>query len=166
MNFNSVRSFPETISENGWVARSPTFELVGGRTLEASVGGLFSAALHSFVIFSVSSFYSMTRIICGQVYPKPAAFLPGLASACVDNTTGGLFNSPASVAVDIRKEMVEYITQRSETFVTESVILEGGPDVQASVHPYDIIADFFDDFASSKQNIFSRVSGWLRSERR
>ncbi|KAH7847443.1 hypothetical protein Vadar_026132 [Vaccinium darrowii] len=100
------------------------------------------------------------------VHKIAQVFLPGLASACVDNTTGGLFKSPASVAVDIRKEMVEYLTQRSETFVAESVILEGGPEAQVSVHPYDIISDFVDDFASTKRNIFSRVSGWLLSERR
>ncbi|XP_057485345.1 uncharacterized protein LOC130771692 [Actinidia eriantha] len=100
------------------------------------------------------------------VHKIAQAFLPGLASACVDNTTGGLFNSPASVAVDMRREMVEYLTQRSETFVAESVILEGGPEAEVSDHPYDIISDFVDDFGSSKRNIFSRVSGWLLSERR
>ncbi|GFZ03698.1 TRAF-like superfamily protein [Actinidia rufa] len=100
------------------------------------------------------------------VHKIAQAFLPGLASACVDNTTGGLFNSPASVAVDMRREMVEYLTLRSETFVAESVILEGGPKAEVSDHPYDIIADFVDDFGSSKRNIFSRVSGWLLSERR
>ncbi|CAA0842785.1 TRAF-like superfamily protein [Striga hermonthica] len=93
-------------------------------------------------------------------------FLPGLASACVDNTTGGLFRSPASVAVDIRREMVDYLTQRSENFVVESVVLEGGPNIDLPEDPYDIISDFIDDFASSKRNFFSRVSGWLLSERR
>ncbi|PSS07844.1 TNF receptor-associated factor like [Actinidia chinensis var. chinensis] len=100
------------------------------------------------------------------VHKIAQAFLPGLASACVDNTTGGLFNSPASVAVDMRREMVEYLTLRSETFVAESVILEGGPEAEVSDHPDDIISDFVDDFGSSKRNIFSRVSGWLLSERR
>ncbi|GFZ03689.1 TRAF-like superfamily protein [Actinidia rufa] len=100
------------------------------------------------------------------VHKIAQAFLPGLASACVDNTTGGLFNSPTSVAVDMRREMVEYLTLRSETFVAESVILEGGPEAEVSDHPYDMIADFVDDFGSSKRNIFSRVSGWLLSERR
>lgn len=100
------------------------------------------------------------------VHKIAQALLPGLASACVDNTTGGLFRSPASVAVDVRKEMVEYLTQRSESFVAESVILEGVPDTEVSDHPFDIISDFVDDFASSKRNFFSRVSGWLLSERR
>lgn len=100
------------------------------------------------------------------VHKIAQALLPGLASACVDNTTGGLFRSPASVAVDIRKEMVEYLTQRSESCVAESVILEDGPNTEVSDHPFDIISDFVDDFASSKRNLFSRVSGWLLSERR
>ncbi|GAV86132.1 zf-TRAF domain-containing protein [Cephalotus follicularis] len=93
-------------------------------------------------------------------------FLPGLATACVDNTTGDIFKTAASVAVDIRKEMVDYLTQRSESFVAESFILEGSPEGEASDHPYNILSDFVDDYASSKRNLFSRVSGWLLSEKR
>ncbi|XP_057956612.1 uncharacterized protein LOC131149855 isoform X2 [Malania oleifera] len=100
------------------------------------------------------------------VHKIAQVFLPGLATACVDNTTGDLFKTPASVAVDMRKEMVDYLTQRSETFVAESVLSEDGPDEEVSDHPYDIISDFVDDFASSKMNLFSRVSGWLLSESR
>ncbi|CAL0326674.1 unnamed protein product [Lupinus luteus] len=92
--------------------------------------------------------------------------LPGLGSACVDNTSGGLFKTPGSVADDLRKEMIDYVTQRSESFVAESVILEGGPDGEVSDHPFDIISNMVDDFVSLKRNFFSRVSGWLLSERR
>ncbi|KAJ7975948.1 TNF receptor-associated factor family protein [Quillaja saponaria] len=92
--------------------------------------------------------------------------LPGLATACVDATTGDIFRNPASVAFELRKEMRDYIMQRSETFVAESVILEGVPDTEVSDHPYDIISDFVDDFASLKRNLFGRVSGWILSERR
>jgi homogentisate solanesyltransferase len=100
------------------------------------------------------------------VHKIAQVFLPGLATACV-NTTGDVFRSPASVAVDMRKEMVDYLTQRSETFVAESVILEGASETEVSDHPYDIISkDFVDDFASSKRSLFSRVSGWLLSEKR
>ncbi|GKV41858.1 hypothetical protein SLEP1_g49338 [Rubroshorea leprosula] len=94
------------------------------------------------------------------------AFLPGLATACVDNTAGGLFSSAGSVAADIRKEMVDDMTLRSENFVAETVVLEGGPEAEKSDHPFDIISDFVDDFASLKRNLFSRVSGWLLSEKR
>ncbi|KAL6129574.1 hypothetical protein ACLB2K_072924 [Fragaria x ananassa] len=100
------------------------------------------------------------------VHKIAQGFVPGLATACVDNTSGDIFRTPASVAAKVRKEMVEYITQRSENFVAESVILEGGRDGQVSDHPYDIISEFVDDFASSKRNLFSRVSGWLLSEKR
>ncbi|CAI9091055.1 OLC1v1025974C1 [Oldenlandia corymbosa var. corymbosa] len=100
------------------------------------------------------------------VHKIAEALLPGLASACVDNTIGGLFKTPGSVAVDIRREMVDYLFQRSENFVAESVVLEGGPDAEVSDLPDDIILEFIDDFASSKRNFFSRVSGWLLSERR
>lgn len=100
------------------------------------------------------------------VHKIAQVFLPGIATACVDNTTGDMFKTPASVAGDLRKEMVEYITERSENFVVESVIIEGGLEAEASDHPYDIISDFVDDFASSKRNLLSRVSGWLLSEKR
>ncbi|KAK3019399.1 hypothetical protein RJ639_004649 [Escallonia herrerae] len=92
--------------------------------------------------------------------------LLGLASACVDNTTGDLFKSPASVAVDVRREMVDYLTQKSETFVAETFFLEADPDLELSEHPYDIISYFIDDFQSLKRNFFSRISGWLLSDRR
>ncbi|KAL6522360.1 hypothetical protein OROMI_031632 [Orobanche minor] len=100
------------------------------------------------------------------VYRIGQTLLPGLASACIDNTIGGLFKTPASVAVDLRREMVDYLIQRSEIFVAESMVLEGGPEVDVSVDPYDIISDFVDDFVSAKRNFFSRVSGWLLSEKR
>ncbi|KAE8689971.1 hypothetical protein F3Y22_tig00110930pilonHSYRG00084 [Hibiscus syriacus] len=94
------------------------------------------------------------------VYNTARAFLPGLATACVDNTTGDIFKSPASVAAEIRKEMVEYLMQRSETFVAESVVLDDGLEIEVSGHPYDIIAHLINEFASTKRNLFSRVSGW------
>ncbi|KAJ0028781.1 hypothetical protein Pint_36329 [Pistacia integerrima] len=99
------------------------------------------------------------------VHKIAQAFLPGLGTACVDNTTGDIFKTPGTVAVDIRTEMVQYLTQRSESFVAESVILEG-EEGEASDHPFDIISDFVDDFASLKRNLFSRVSGWLLSDKR
>lgn len=64
-----------------------------------------------------------------QVHKIVQLLLPGLAAACVDNTTGDLFRGPASVAVEVRKDMVEYLAQMSESFVAESVLLhaqEGG----------------------------------------
>ncbi|EXB80938.1 TNF receptor-associated factor family protein [Morus notabilis] len=100
------------------------------------------------------------------VHKIAQVFLPGIATACVDNTTGDIFKIPATVAFDLRKEMVEYLNQRSENFVAETVIVEGGPEAEASDHPYDIISDFVDDFASLKRNLLSRVSGWLLSEKR
>ncbi|PKI32811.1 uncharacterized protein LOC116208336 [Punica granatum] len=92
--------------------------------------------------------------------------LPGLATACVDSTTGDIFRTAASVAVDMRKELIEYLTQRSETFVADTVILEEHPAEEVSDHPYDIISDFVEDFATLKRNLWGRVSGWLLSERR
>ncbi|CAL9131835.1 unnamed protein product [Musa textilis] len=94
--------------------------------------------------------------------------LPGLATACVDNTTG-LFKSPASVAVVMRKEMVDYLRQTSQMYFTEAV--GQGDDIanmveEFSDEPTEIISGFVDDFASSKWNLFSHVSAWLSSESR
>ncbi|KAF3542693.1 hypothetical protein DY000_02004009 [Brassica cretica] len=97
------------------------------------------------------------------VHKMAQTLLPGLATACVDNTTGDIFRSPGSVAADIRKEMIEYLTNRSQTFVAEHIVAS---DTDSSHHPFDIVSDFIDDFATSKRNLFSRVSGWLLSERR
>ncbi|MQM01995.1 hypothetical protein Taro_034757 [Colocasia esculenta] len=132
-----------------------------------------------------------------QVHKISQLLLPGLAAACVDSTTGDLFRGPASVAVDVRKDMVEFLGRMSESYVAESVLLhaqEGGgaaapatpdaaaapaqadPDSEAAapedavegeqLQPMDIVSDFLEDFAASKRNLLSRVSGWLMSETR
>ncbi|PIN20214.1 homogentisate solanesyltransferase [Handroanthus impetiginosus] len=62
--------------------------------------------------------------------------------------------------------MVDYLIKRSENFVAESVVLDGGPNEEVSEDPYDIISDFVDDFASTKRNFLSRLSGWLLSDTR
>ncbi|KAI7757386.1 hypothetical protein M8C21_001915 [Ambrosia artemisiifolia] len=100
------------------------------------------------------------------VYKIAQELLPGLASACVDNTTGGLFTSAGSVAVDMRKEMVDYLTQRSETYVAEFLLSENASVLELSEHPYDIVTNLIDDFTASKRNMFSRVSEWVSSDRR
>ncbi|KAK1261757.1 hypothetical protein QJS04_geneDACA008699 [Acorus gramineus] len=92
--------------------------------------------------------------------------LMGLASASVDNTKGNLFRGPAAVVIDLRKEMVEYLIQRSEAYVSETVIEEGNADVDTLGDPVEVISGFIDDFSSSKRNLFSRVSGWVLSEMR
>ncbi|XP_006853878.2 uncharacterized protein LOC18443631 [Amborella trichopoda] len=89
--------------------------------------------------------------------------LPGLASACVDTTMGDLFRTPSSVAIETRKEMVDFLTQKSEAHIAESMIEEGSTD---SGNPIDSISDFMDDFVDSKKNLLSRVSAWVLSDRR
>ncbi|XP_071742063.1 uncharacterized protein [Rutidosis leptorrhynchoides] len=100
------------------------------------------------------------------VYKIAQELLPGLASACVDNTTGGLFTSAGSIAVDMRNEMADYLTQRSETYVAEFLLSENASGLELSEHPYDIIINLIDDFSASKTNMFSRVSEWVLSDRR
>ncbi|KVH93625.1 uncharacterized protein LOC112516947 [Cynara cardunculus var. scolymus] len=100
------------------------------------------------------------------VYKIAQELLPGLASACVDNTTGGIFKSAGSIAADMRKEMADYLTQRSESYVAEFLLNENASGIEISEHPYDIIISLIDDFAASKRNMFSRVSEWVLSDRR
>ncbi|CAN7050503.1 unnamed protein product [Brassica oleracea var. botrytis] len=101
------------------------------------------------------------------VHKISLTFLPGLATACVDNTTGDIFKTPGSVAADVKQEMIEYLNHRSETFVADHILLSSSSEIEPSSHdPYDVVSDFVDDFSTSKRNLFSRVSGWLLSERR
>lgn len=97
---------------------------------------------------------SFRCLLCNtEVVHKIAhVLLQGLATSCVDNTTGDLFKEPRSVAVDIRKEMVEYLTERSESIIAESFLLhhEGGGSndvIEVSDHPTEVITDIVDDFA-------------------
>ncbi|GJT34322.1 zinc finger, CCHC-type containing protein [Tanacetum coccineum] len=70
------------------------------------------------------------------------------------------------LAADMRKEMTDYLTLRSETYVAEFILSENASNIEISEHPYDIILNLIDDFASSKTNMFSRVSEWVLSDRR
>ncbi|KAG0499105.1 hypothetical protein HPP92_003796 [Vanilla planifolia] len=99
--------------------------------------------------------------------------LPGLSTACVDHTMGGFFRSPAMVAVELRREMVDYITRRSETYISEFLLraqeTSGGIDPvpeQPPDDPADIVADLLEDFAATKRNFLSRVSSWVLSDSR
>ncbi|KAJ3691245.1 hypothetical protein LUZ61_020409 [Rhynchospora tenuis] len=96
--------------------------------------------------------------------------LTGLATTCIDNTAGDPFRSYASVAIPLRKEMVDYLTERSQNFIAESIIgtVEAVPNQQVEVSddPAEIISDFMDEFGNIKRNLFGRVSGWLLSENR
>uniref|UniRef100_A0A0E0FA63 TRAF-type domain-containing protein n=1 Tax=Oryza meridionalis TaxID=40149 RepID=A0A0E0FA63_9ORYZ len=95
--------------------------------------------------------------------------LPGLAAVCIDCTTGDLFRKPSVVAVDMRKEMVDYVTQRSETFISDSLIeSEASQDEEKEMpeDPFEVVSIFMDDFSSTKRNIIGHVSGWLMSDSR
>nr|CAB3472356.1 unnamed protein product [Digitaria exilis] len=93
----------------------------------------------------------------------------GLAAVCVDGTTGDLFRKPSVVAVDLRKEMVDYIVQRSETFIADALIeseANQAPENEMPDDPFEIVSIFMDDFSSTKRNIIGHVSGWLLSDSR
>ncbi|XP_074269322.1 uncharacterized protein LOC141592514 isoform X2 [Silene latifolia] len=101
-----------------------------------------------------------------MVHKIALVLLEGLSTTCIDNTTGQFFRSPGTVAAEIRKEMLEYLTERSQSFVSESLFLEGRPEEEICDQPSDIISDFIEDFTVLKRNLLSRVSGWLLSETR
>ncbi|PAN34471.1 hypothetical protein PAHAL_6G095400 [Panicum hallii] len=95
--------------------------------------------------------------------------LPGLAAVCVDGTTGDLFRKPSVVAVELRKEMVDYVTQRSDTFIADALIeSEANQETENEMpeDPFEIVSIFMDDFSSTKRNIIGHVSGWLLSDNR
>ncbi|XP_021750107.1 uncharacterized protein LOC110715801 [Chenopodium quinoa] len=100
-----------------------------------------------------------------MVHKMALVLLEGLSTACVDNTTGDIFKSPGTVAAEIRKEMLDYLMERSESFVAESFLSEEGPEGKSD-QPSDIISDLIEDFATLKRNILTRVSGWLLSDMR
>ncbi|KAL6846892.1 hypothetical protein ACP4OV_022745 [Aristida adscensionis] len=103
---------------------------------------------------------------------KLAQFLlPGLAAVCVDSTTGDLFKSPSAVAVELRKEMVDYVTRRSETFIADALLeseASRGPGADQALpdDPFEIVSVFMDDFSIAKRNLIGHVSGWLLSDSR
>ncbi|KAL2945117.1 TNF receptor-associated factor 6 [Bienertia sinuspersici] len=101
-----------------------------------------------------------------MVHKMALVLLEGLSTACVDNTTGDIFKSPGTVAADIRKEMLDYLKERTESFVAETFLSEEGPEEGKPDQPSDIISDIIEDFTVLKRNILSRVSGWLLSDMR
>ncbi|KAF0933555.1 hypothetical protein E2562_018802 [Oryza meyeriana var. granulata] len=103
------------------------------------------------------------------VHSMTEILLRGLATASVDSTTGDIFKSPSSVAVGMKSELAEYLTQRSMTLVHEAV--DGGEDrseqlTKASIVPMEFLSDLIDGFVASKRNLLSHVSGFLSSESR
>ncbi|KAK8970034.1 hypothetical protein KSP40_PGU017631 [Platanthera guangdongensis] len=117
---------------------------------------------------AVASF-SCSHCDAEAVHKVAQVLLPGLATACIDSTAGDFFRTPAFVAVDLRKEMVDYLNLRSETYISNLLLLaQASPDAPdlPPDEPADIVADLIEDFAASKRNILSRVSGWILSDSR
>ncbi|PKA49305.1 hypothetical protein AXF42_Ash014207 [Apostasia shenzhenica] len=107
------------------------------------------------------------------VHKIAQVLLPGLATACVDSTSGDFFRSPSVVAVELRKELIDYITERSETYVSEILLRvqesAGGPDPAPELptdDPSEIAADLVEEFTATKRNLLSLVSGWILSDGR
>ncbi|XP_074273603.1 uncharacterized protein LOC141597149 [Silene latifolia] len=101
-----------------------------------------------------------------MVHKIALVLLEGLSTACVDNTTGDIFRSPGTVASDMRKEMLEFLTVRCQSFIAETLILGGRPEEELDDQPSDIISDMIEDFTGHKRNLLTKVSGWMLSELR
>ncbi|EEE60524.1 hypothetical protein OsJ_13860 [Oryza sativa Japonica Group] len=94
---------------------------------------------------------------------------PGLLRYALNDERANSPGNPSVVAVDMRKEMVDYVTQRSETFISDSLIESEASQDQENempVDPFEIVSIFMDDFSSTKRNIIGHVSGWLMSDSR
>ncbi|KAJ6810228.1 uncharacterized protein M6B38_158410 [Iris pallida] len=101
--------------------------------------------------------------------------LPGLAAACVDSTTGDPFRSPGSVAVDLRRDLIDlHLLPLSQTFVPDTLSLLStlpsdeppDPDLPDLDSPSDILSYLLEQFASSRRTVLGRVSNWLLSDSR
>ncbi|KAG0591019.1 hypothetical protein KC19_1G143200 [Ceratodon purpureus] len=91
------------------------------------------------------------------------ALLVALAAACVEKTSG-TFSQRAAVVPDVKKDMLEYLNQQSESYAnggtgSQSVKLAGLSNLVA--HPTQIVNDILENFIKSKRNMFSRVSGMV-----
>ncbi|XP_057827123.2 uncharacterized protein LOC131038649 isoform X1 [Cryptomeria japonica] len=86
----------------------------------------------------------------------------GLATACVANTMGDFFKTPATVAANLRKEMVIYLQQQSKAYAMEYVASSEFSSSRES--PVEVVDDLIEKFVYSKRNIFTRVSGWFLGE--
>lgn len=89
------------------------------------------------------------------------ALLVALAAACVEKTSG-TFLQRAAVVPDVKKEMLVYLNQQSESYASggsssQSIKSAGLAEVVA--HPTQIVKDMLENFIKSKRNMFSRVSG-------
>ncbi|KAJ3675382.1 hypothetical protein LUZ60_004424 [Juncus effusus] len=95
--------------------------------------------------------------------------LHGLASACVERTAGDLFKGPITVSPEISKEMVEFLMEKTEHLLSET-ISEKDENLdqikKAATYPTEFISDSIENFITSKRNLLSRVSGWISSETR
>jgi len=113
---------------------------------------------------SPASLFSCEYYDVEHVRKIAQALLSGLATACVESTMGDLFKTPASVAADVRKEMIEYLRQQSEVYPTQYVMVVGSSGSPES--PVDVVDDVLDNFVHNKRNLFTRMSGWLLSEQK
>ncbi|KAJ7517711.1 hypothetical protein O6H91_21G037300 [Diphasiastrum complanatum] len=85
-----------------------------------------------------------------QVQTIEWALLRTLAAACMEKTTGDMFKRPMSVAADVKREMIDYLRQQTESYSSEIR--------RTMVMPSKIVNEFLDGFVRSKRNLFGFVS--------
>lgn len=89
------------------------------------------------------------------------ALLVALAAACVEKTSGTL-SQRVAVLPGVKKEMLEYLNQQSQTYANSSSSLQRSNSLQVT-YPTHIVKDMLETFIKSKRNMFSRVSGSSQS---
>ena len=90
-----------------------------------------------------------------QVRLLSRSLLLALSTACVERTYGDPFQTPLSVAPDIRKELINYLLR----FVPSSSTLEA--ITSCSLSPLESAQDLLDTFVLSKTSFISRISSKL-----
>jgi homogentisate solanesyltransferase len=85
------------------------------------------------------------------------ALLVALAAACVEKTSGTL-SQRVSVLPGVKKEMLEYLNQQSQTYANSSSSSQRSNSLQVT-YPTNIVKNMLETFIKSKRNMFSRVSG-------
>eukprot|EP00249_Psilotum_nudum_P007089 c20300_g1_i3 orf=685-1842(-) len=103
---------------------------------------------------------TLVSLECGyydveQVQLMSQMLLVTLGTACVEKTYGGLFNSPAKVVEDVKKEMVEILHRRSDAFAEGSGSFEDSASLPS---PVIVVENILDDFVQAQTGLLSRFS--------
>ncbi|KAH9328126.1 hypothetical protein KI387_000234, partial [Taxus chinensis] len=128
------------------------YSVLGGKRMSGNLMGDGASILFS------CNYYDLE-----QVSKIAESLQSGLAAACVGNTMGYLFKSPASVAENLRKEMVTYLEQQSEACAARKKMIRYFQHrnykalESSSECPIHVVDNLIEKFVHGERNIFARV---------